>query len=140
MDQASERFPEQYKKNGERAVFMYNRRHPSMGVNAMPAHISMGQFGPYFHGTDAELSPGDEVTSSASRGARRSTASNPSAPPQATADADHAVYAAHTKRGAGQYGTNVYEVEPTGHVHPDPESPELGVKSYGPMRVVRKAS
>jgi hypothetical protein len=138
MDSATERFPEQYKKNGERAVWMYQRRHSSTGVNSAPAHVSQGQFGPYYHGTEEHLSPGDELTSPASRGARRATQSSPSASPEATADVPHAVYAAHTRYGAGEYGSNVYEVAPTGHVHPDPESPERGVKSYAPMRVIRK--
>lgn len=138
MSQVDDKFPEKYKKMGERAVYMYQRRNPSGGMNFAPAHVSAGQFGPYFHGTSEEFSPGDEITPANSRNARRSTQASPGA--NTYGDPGDHTYAAHNRHQAAHYGDNVYEVEPVSAVHPDPESPEQGVRSYGNMRVVRKVT
>lgn len=74
----------------------------------------------FFHGSDHEFKPGDEVLS----------------------PKRYDVYATNTVEDASFYGRHVYEVKPTGPVHEDPEgwdNPDAKpVYSEHPMTVIRK--
>jgi hypothetical protein len=109
--------------------------------NGFPAHMNPVQLGKYYHGTDKELSPGDEISSPNSRGAKmtHSVGQGTGDHTYATVDARMAGHYANS----ASYGTrpgHVYEVEHQGHLEPDPENPREQVRSERPLRVVRRIS
>lgn len=67
-------------------------------------HTSDKQFGPLFHGTNADLSPGDKITPSHNLMARLGLGG-----------AVHYSYATPRSDHASAFGKHVYEVEPLDH-------------------------
>ena len=95
--------------------------------------------GPFYHGTKAELAPGDLI--------------EPNKYPPTTPDPDirgekggqpreHTCFSPRKNYITEHYGPNVYEVEPTGDYTRDPEytSSRTMFRSTHPLRVVRQVS
>lgn len=93
---------------------------------------------PLFHGTNAELNPGDEIKS-ASQLHHEGVAGYAH-----LADAPWDVYASYDPRHAAHFGKNVYEVTTKGPVVEDPDwddhPPNPSVYSVSPVHVVRRHS
>jgi len=92
-------------------------------------HLSRRQF----HGTSAELSPGDLI---------EPNKYPPSYDPWGDGKPrDHTYLSPRRQYVTENYGPNVYHVEPTGPVSHDPEySNKAMLRSKDPLRVVRKVS
>lgn len=99
--------------------------------------------GPFFHGTKAVLSPGDELTAGFRSNYRPEIVMNHI---YFTALLDGAGLAAHLAVGEGE--PRVYEVEPTGTVENDPNvtdkkfpgNPTRSYRSAEPLRIVREVT
>jgi Rifampin ADP-ribosyl transferase len=97
------------------------------------------QFSALYHGTGADLKPGDMVT-----GNRESNLVTGVMHPHVYATTQPGwarVYAQYAGGGSRKYGGNprIYEVEPTGPIEDDPTKGGKGaVRSLHPMRVVRE--
>ncbi len=98
--------------------------------------------GPFFHGTQADLGPGDvlEAGRSSNFGAERKTANFV----YLTATMDAAVWGAELAAGEGR--GRIYQVEPTGPFEDDPNltdqkfpgNPTRSYRTRDPLRVVRE--
>lgn len=78
---------------------------------AVPQHVSAKQFGPLYHGTGAELAPGDEITPQPHRSPDRAGRPMAFASEHRAMAQSYAEYAHPTGAQGTMFG-HVYEVEP----------------------------
>jgi Rifampin ADP-ribosyl transferase len=87
----------------------------------------------WYHGTSAELRPGDLIEP------RKYPPSHKDA--ESREPRDHAYFSNRLQYITEHYGPNVYEIEPTGPATHDPEYRHPGMRrSEYPLRVVRRVS
>jgi rifampin ADP-ribosylating transferase len=108
-------------------------------VGSEPAEPAVSDPGPFFHGTKADLSPGDllEPGRRSNFGARRSAAFV-----YLTATLDAATWGAELAAGEGR--GRIYRVEPTGPIENDPNltdqrfpgNPTRSYRTRDPLRVL----
>jgi 8-oxo-dGTP pyrophosphatase MutT (NUDIX family)/GNAT superfamily N-acetyltransferase len=97
-------------------------------------HFGAWHPGPFYHGTPAELNPGDLIV--------------PGHEPANMLEPQEHVYASPSAReaeswareGEGPGSPHAYEVEPTGPFEPDPRDGGASIRSRHPLRVVRKVT
>jgi 2'-5' RNA ligase len=134
---------------GHDSVFYTNKKtknqHPPRtavsGYDGLTEREASAESGPWYHGTQHPFSPGDHVTSPASRDAAPEW--NASDPEQSYASTDKlrawqvAVNQEHARPGRG--AARVFEVHPTGDMEPDPvDNLPSAFQTRHPMRVVRE--
>jgi hypothetical protein len=105
--------------------------------------LNRDQFGSFFHGTSARLNPGDILVPGGGVGQHNYRTSS-SEHVYSTTDEDKAWHFANSVRerridlyGDDEPERHVYEVEPEGDLHKDPEIPEDAYRSLS-ARVIRE--
>ena len=97
-------------------------------------HFGAWHPGPHYHGTEAELNPGDLIEPN----------KHPPSHPDDPADPkprEHTYFSPRKNYVTEHYGPNVYEVEPQGEYTRDPEyNSRTMFRSKHPLRVVKKVT
>lgn len=139
VHQVLARYPRAPQGRGRVAVLM--QRLDCLLRDPPPAPRVVGDPGPFFHGTRADLSPGDLLTpGQPSNYGSRKTANHI----YLTASRDGAPLAAELARGAGP--GRVYRVEPLGKIEDDPNvtdkrfpgNPTRSYRTTEPLRIVEE--